>query len=74
MGQNDYFSFLSYRKDPIRLSQIPSPLYADIEEFMIGKTCMKLDGEMAFYACDFNHWVDKVAREGLSYPLQLSRS
>lgn len=72
MRQKDFFSFLTHRTDPIQVSAIPEALYPDIEAFMFGKTCMKWHGEMAYFACDFNNWVDKVANEGLSYPLQLS--
>lgn len=72
MTQNDYFSFLVYSKDPVKVSSIPGEFYPDVEQFMFGKTCTMINGEIAYYPGDFNSWVDKVALQGLGYSVQLS--
>ncbi|XOV92148.1 MAG: hypothetical protein ACFHWX_18305 [Bacteroidota bacterium] len=69
--RDQYFDLFKEQYEPIVLANIPEPFKADIEQFMFGRTAIKINGLIAFYPSDFNEWIEKVKTEGLSYDLQL---
>ncbi|MEQ8646338.1 MAG: hypothetical protein RIC06_04075 [Cyclobacteriaceae bacterium] len=71
VNRDQYFDLFKQHHEPVALANIPESFKEEVEQFMFGRTVIKINGSVAFYATDFNEWVEKVKAEGLSYDVQL---
>ncbi len=70
----DFFSFLVPTEKPVLFSSVPGVLKKDFENFMYGKTVIKIDGEPACFPIDFNQWLFKLYTKGIGYDFKLDVS
>lgn len=67
-----FFEALAPADGPVELASLPKVFHKDLENFMFGKTVIQRNGNIAFYAADFNQWLEKVQTKGLGYDVQLT--